>query len=877
MAPSVATKSPRSARSTNGKKRTTRPDQTKNMMSALGSAMTTAAAPMFVVDNDLVVKGASDALLETLGYSRDEVIGKMTCGDLCKTAVCNTNQCTIRNCWQTREPITGKVVAKTRDGKEFCVEAHCNAIFDEQGNPVGGMEVLTDCTQAVDHAGQVNAIGKAQAVIEFNLDGTIITANENFLATLGYSLEEIQGRHHSMFVEPDYKTSPEYKLFWEALNRGEFQAAEYKRLGKGGKEVWIQASYNPILDLDGKPFKVVKYATDVTQQKLENADYQGQLSAIGKAQAVIEFNLDGTIITANENFLATLGYSLEEIQGRITACSSMRSSARASEYKEFWAKLNRGEYEAGVQADRQGRQGGLDSGFLQPILDLNGKPFKVVKYATDVTEQKLQKTRTTKDRSSAISKAQAVIEFNMDGTIITANDNFLNALGYTLEEIQGRHHSMFVEEVPKHHPSTSCSGKLNRGEYEAAEYKRLGKGGKEVWIQASYNPILDLNGKPFKVVKYATDITQQKLEVQQRQALAEKVAAYQAGEVDKLSETLSKVADGDVTQSYDVTECDEETAAVHAAFAEIGKAVNQMCGNLRTALGKVAENTAQVASASTELSATATQLASGAEETTTQSATVASAAEEMSTNMNNMAASTEEMTTNVKSVASAVEEMTASIGEIAKNAEQASTVAGQRGRIGPSSNENIGQLGTAADEIGKVIETIQDIAEQTNLLALNATIEAARAGDAGKGFAVVATEVKELAKQTADATEDIRRRIEGIQSSTGSAVESIGRISEVIAEVNDVSKTIASAVEEQSITTKEIAKNISETSDAASTVSTGVAQSATASQEITQNISSVDEAARQTAQGASQTENVGSELSKLAEELQSLVGQFKVQ
>ncbi|HYW78895.1 MAG TPA: methyl-accepting chemotaxis protein, partial [Thermoguttaceae bacterium] len=189
---------------------------------------------------------------------------------------------------------------------------------------------------------------------------------------------------------------------------------------------------------------------------------------------------------------------------------------------------------------------------------------------------------------------------------------------------------------------------------------------------------------------------------------------------------------------------------------------------------------------------------------------------------------------------------------------------------------SIGQLGTAADEIGKVIETIQDIAEQTNLLALNATIEAARAGDAGKGFAVVASEVKELAKQTADATEDIRVRIEGIQSSTGEAVVSIGQISDVIHQVNDVSKTIASAVEEQSITTREIAQNVTQTSDAATSVSAGVAQSASASQEITQNIAGVDQGARQTAQGASKTQNASQELAGLAEQLQTLVGQFKV-
>jgi len=203
-------------------------------------------------------------------------------------------------------------------------------------------------------------------------------------------------------------------------------------------------------------------------------------------------------------------------------------------------------------------------------------------------------------------------------------------------------------------------------------------------------------------------------------------------------------------------------------------------------------------------------------------------------------------------------------------------VADNAAQLVSTSNSQIGELGGAADEIGKVIEVIQDIAEQTNLLALNATIEAARAGDAGKGFAVVATEVKELAKQTASATEDIRKRIKGIQGSSGRAVKSIGDISDVVKQVNELSRMIASVVEEQSITTKEIARNMVQSSNAAQMVSRGVAESATATQEITRNIVGVDQAARQSAQGAAQTQTTSRELSTVAEQLQGLVGQFKV-
>ncbi len=271
------------------------------------------------------------------------------------------------------------------------------------------------------------------------------------------------------------------------------------------------------------------------------------------------------------------------------------------------------------------------------------------------------------------------------------------------------------------------------------------------------------------------------------------------------------------------------------------------------------------------LTSTADQLTNGANEATNLSTSVSAAAEEMSANMNGVSASTEEMSSNVRSVAAAIEEMTASIAEVAQNAERAAGVAQEAAVLTESSSAKIGQLGAAASEIGKVIEVIQDIAEQTNLLALNATIEAARAGEAGKGFAVVATEVKELAKQTATATDDIRSRIEAIQAATTEAISAIGNIEQVIRNVNDVSRTIASAVEEQRITTTEISRSVSETTSAVDNVSKSIVESAMASREITQNMVRVDQASRQTSVGASTAKDAGEELLVLATDLQKLV------
>jgi methyl-accepting chemotaxis protein len=271
-----------------------------------------------------------------------------------------------------------------------------------------------------DVAAKQAALDKSQAIIEFNMDGTIITANANFLGAMGYSLDEIKGKHHSMFVDPAYKDSADYREFWAALNRGEFQAAQYKRLGKGGKEVWIEASYNP-LTKNGKAYRVVKYATDVSKQKAVFADLNGKVEAIGRSQAVIEFNLDGTIITANENFLKTLGYSLDEIKGRHHSMFAEPAYRESPEYREFWAKLNRGEFQAGQykRIGKGGKETWIEASY-NPIMDLNGKPWKVVKFATDLSKRKEANLQLAKDFESGVKSLVEEVSTSAKGMETTA-------------------------------------------------------------------------------------------------------------------------------------------------------------------------------------------------------------------------------------------------------------------------------------------------------------------------------------------------------------------------------------------------------------------------------------------------------------------------
>ncbi|MCK1642389.1 PAS domain-containing methyl-accepting chemotaxis protein [Bradyrhizobium sp. 157] len=441
-----------------------------------------------------------------------------------------------------------------------------------------------------------DAISRAQAVIEFGMDGTILTANDNFLKTLGYSLGEIKGKHHSMFVDQSERDSAAYRDFWMALKRGEYQAAEYRRIGKGGKEVWIQATYNPVLDGSGKPCKIVKFATDITARKIKSMEDAGQIAAISRAQAVIAFEMDGTIVTANDNFLKALGYTLAEIQGKHHSMFVDPSERGSAAYRQFWTSLNRGENQQ-AEYKRIGK-GGKEVWILasyNPVLDEKGKPFRVVKFATDVTSQKLS-TADLAGQIAAISKSQAVIEFNMDGTIIGANQNFLRTVGYSLDEIRGRHHSMFVEQTERDSAAyREFWAALNRGEYQAAEYKRIGKGAKEIWIQASYNPILDLNGKPFKVVKYAADTTAQVLVRMGNERVRGMMDSVAAGaeelnaSVREISEAMTKSRETAATAVGRVEAADAQAQRLNEA-AQAMSGIVELIGNITGQINLLALN-----------------------------------------------------------------------------------------------------------------------------------------------------------------------------------------------------------------------------------------------------------------------------------------------
>lgn len=483
----------------------------------------------------------------------------------------------------------------------------------------------------------LKALERAFAIIEFSPDGKILRANAGFLATMGYTAQDIVGRHHSMFVDAEYAASQAYGDFWRELKGGAVNAGQFRRFARGGREVWIQASYTPILGRSGRVKRIVKVASDITVAK----------------QAAIE-----------------------------------------------------------------------SSGTL-----------------------------------SAFSRSQAVISFTPDGTILDANENFLSAVGYEKSEVVGNHHRMFVD------PAESATEayarfweRLRQGEFIAQEFRRFGKGGREVWIQASYNPILDSSGRVAKVVKIATDLS------------------TRMASIGRLGEGLAALAQGNLTHTLEVPLVD--------TMESLRRDYEKVRARLGASIGKVAES-ADVVKGSTA---------------------------EISQSISALSKRTESQAANLEETASALDQITATSKQAAAGSLEASQIvavakeeASAAGTIVRETISAMERIESSADRISQIIGVIDEIAFQTNLLALNAGVEAARAGDAGRGFAVVASEVRALAQRSAQAAKEIKGLIatstaqvaDGVTlvAKTGTALEDIIKRVDLI---NKAVVEIASGAQEQS-------------------------------------------------------------------------------
>lgn len=411
------------------------------------------------------------------------------------------------------------------------------------------------------------ALSRNQAIIEFDTEGIVLSANENFLKLFAYRLDDIVGRHHSMFCEAGIAKTLAYQTFWANLRAGHAESGEFHRYRADCSDIYIQATYNPIPGPDGRTGKIIKFATDITETKIKALEDDGKIGAINKAQAVIEFDMSGRVLTANANFLALTNYQLDEIVGQHHRMFVEASQAASPDYQLFWDRLHRGEFDSGEykRLGKDGKEVWIRATY-NPILNMHGKPIKVVKFAVDVTQEKLRSAEF-EAKVAAIDRAQAVIEFDLDGHVLTANRHFLSSMGYTMREIQGQHHSIFC--APEYTQSVEYRDfwlKLSEGQFVAGRFERVGKFNRKVWIQATYNPIMDMNGQITKIVKYAHDVTK---EVELERRISTK-AHEMSDSVQHLIESITAIA---ANSGVAAEMAQEASSAARAGFDAIQKSI----------------------------------------------------------------------------------------------------------------------------------------------------------------------------------------------------------------------------------------------------------------------------------------------------------------
>jgi methyl-accepting chemotaxis protein len=530
------------------------------------------------------------------------------------------------------------------------------------------------------------ALDRSQAIIEFDMDGTIRHANKNFCDALGYELGEIVGKKHSMFLEPAEASSDSYRQFWNDLVAGKYQQRQYKRIGKGGREVWIEASYNPVLK-GGKPYRIVKIATDITASKMESIENKGKLDALDRAQAIIEFTPKGEIVTANANFLKTFGYELSEIRGK--------------------------------------------------------------------------------------------------------------------------HHSMFCEADYVRNPEYAALWRdLAAGKFKSDQFTRIAKSGEKIFIQASYNPVIDEDGRVIKVVKFATDVSG-------------RVKALQS-----VGAGLNRLSDCNIRMTIDEPFIPE---------------FEHLRNDFNTSIAKFQETLVEVLNQTNDLAGESQQMSSASEGLARRTEQQAAALEQTS-------AALEEITVTVRQSSERTQETRRLVGDARKAASASVDVVG-------NAIQAINRIQNASQEIGKIIDVIDQIAFQTNLLALNAGVEAARAGDAGKGFAVVAQEVRDLAQRSANAAKEIAGLINNSSKEVGEGVRFVGETGEALKKIEEFVEAIDRNVD---------------------AITTAAREQSTSLGEINSAINQLDQMTQQNSGLVGNTAHISERLASGAARLAELVNRFKL-
>ena len=731
----------------------------------------------------------NDKFCEVAQYTREECLGQnhnmVRHPDMPKAV--------FKQVWATigkGEMFVGNIKNRCKDGSHYWVDAYIAPILGANGKPEAYIGIRFDITELMeakdDGEALKQAIDLSWASIEFETDGTIIRANDNFVSALGYdSADELIGKNHSIFCTKDYAQSDEYSKLWKDLGDGKVHSGEFERVGKNGEEVWLSSSFTPVKDLNGKIVKVVKIAADITDQVTEKRKNSEILEQA--VDAVVTINADKTVTFFNKRAEELFGFSRNEVLGKnVKMIVPMDHRANHDSYVN--ANITTGVNKvigSGRDLEMTTKDGGKFWGNLSLTrVEVRGE-LQYTAFIKDITEERAVKLQAESVKI-AVDTGSVSAEFDLDGTIISANSNFISIVGHKKEsDLVGQHHRVICEKSYVDSQEYAKFWKdLANGDIQSGEYKLIDKGGSDVWVQSAYVPVRNEEGDVYKVIKIATDVTDVKVPILQ------------------VKDIISNVAQGDLTQKFD--------EAASGYVKEMGDALNVALDNLNALLNNIQENSNLLGASSEQMLTKSDQM-----QGTTQE--VASAIGEMAEGTQQQAEQIDQASQLLEGVRNASLEVTdksqdinkaaeASQGSVGVGLETVKKVVDSMTEIKESAqttSDSINVLTERSEEIARTLNVITDIAAQTNLLALNAAIEAARAGDAGRGFAVVAEEIRKLAEDSRKSAGNIEKVISAVGKDVASAGKAISTMDSSVKIGNDASGDAEKVFNEISVTTEQ--------------------------------------------------------------------------
>ncbi len=620
-------------------------------------------------------------------------------------------------------------------------------------------------TSASEQSALLASIESAQMVAEFLPDGSFVRGNEYFHRWSGYATDQMRGRSHDDLVPPKARHGAGHRASWSGLLAGHPEHGRFELLGRDGSGRWLQGTYHPVPGPDGRPARIVIHGHDATALQARERQTDALLRAVDRSQALLELSADGTVLRANDRFCELLGHAAEQLLGNPEALSALTGSHGDAAGAETWKALAGG--------DRRPEPVRLRSGRGRPLwlategsrlIDADGTDTGVLVTARDVTADTLRDAEQ-RLQIDAISRAVAVVTFNLDGRILEVNDFYCRMLGYPMDELVGRPLTSLMDPADAVTPSyRALWERLARGDLHAGMFKRIGKDGRQVWLYGSYTPIPDENGRFDRVIAHCIDVTEQ---------------VVSAADLARL---LGAIANGDLTQTIARQYSTASLAAVrddaNATVATLNDVVRQVLTTVQT----IRHHVGALAIGNRELATRTDQQASTLQQT---------------------AASLSQLTTTVRHNADNAQQA----NELAS---AASAVAVKGGAVVSQVVETMAEINDSARRIVDIISVIDGIAFQTNILALNAAVEAARAGEQGRGFAVVASEVRTLAQRSAAAAKEIKtliaasvervdtgsKLVEAAGATMADIVGSVRRVTDIMSSISQDSQTQAGGIED---------------------------------------------------------------------------------